>query len=235
MDKKLSTTEKLSRILNGRPEGDDDETVKAAKAHKQNRAKDQLRRASLYGGGARAIVPKVKKADQTSGASPLAFADTKLLETHLLQRETTSIPPGAHDEQFRRVQSQTRKSLNDPDRVFFQPTLLNPSLRIADQPPWYLGNQNKINPPDKSILKAAARYGYRGARGIQQYLTETYEPPERTKTPYTPKFLNTDPMINEYTPTLAMMPYFNGYHPNLISPKLWPESACFVNVRSNLL
>jgi hypothetical protein len=25
-----------------------------------------------------------------------------------------------------------------------------------------------------------------------------------------------------------MKPMFNGYHPNLVSPKLWPESAVFV-------
>lgn len=80
------------------------------------------------------------------------------------------------------------------------------------------------------MIYAAARYGYRGSMGIKQYQTEPTERPERTKTPYTPKFLaDSEYPLDEYAPPITMEPYLKGYHPNLVSPKLWPESTTFVN------
>ena len=35
--------------------------------------------------------------------------------------------------------------------------------------------------------------------------------------------------IDEYVPPLQMKPMFSGYHPNLVSPKLWPENSRFVS------
>ena len=65
--------------------------------------------------------------------------------------------------------------------------------------------------------------------GIKQKQTEVHERPERTKTPYTPKFLaESESIVDEYAPPIKMQPYKNGYHPNLVSPKLWPESTEFV-------
>ena len=130
--KKLSTNDRLNLILNG-PDEDEDSIERMRM--KEQRARLRLRKATLYGSGARAKVPKVRK-QKAQDNSPFAFADTKLLNKSFEQRETTSIIPGAHEEQFRRVQTQTVASLNDADRVFVKPTLLNPSIRVVDQPPW---------------------------------------------------------------------------------------------------
>ena len=226
--KRLSTNEKLQIALNG--PGEDEEERKAREAREKN-AFLRVRRTSLYGCGARAKVPKTKKKKITvGGKSPFALADATHLDTSFIQKETTSAPPGAHEEQYRRIQSQTVSGLADADRVFIQPTLIKAGIRLVDQPPWYVGNQNKITPPDNSMINAAARYGYRGAMGIQQYSTQVCENPERTKTPYTPKFLSRNETIaDEYAPSIRMEPYNKGYHPNLVSPKLWPESTEFPN------
>lgn len=154
MLKKQSTNDKLNQILNG-PDDEDDASIKAHNAFKETKAKSRLRRTSLYSNGARARVPKLQKSIDDLN-SPFALSDTKLLSTQFLKAETSSVPPGAHEEQFRRIQTNTTISLKDPDRVFFQPSLLNPSIRRVDQPPWYLGNQNKIGTHDiTSIFRFA--------------------------------------------------------------------------------
>ena len=173
MPKKLSTNDKLNLILNG-PDDIDDPSTQAKIVYKETKAKNRLRRTSLYGSGARAKIPILRRSYDNI-TSPFALSDTKLLNTQPLKAETISIPPGAHDDQYRLIQSQTTANRNNPDRVFYQSQLINPSIRQVDQPPWYLGNQNKIVPPDNSMILAASRYGYRGSKGIKQYLTAPYE------------------------------------------------------------
>lgn len=175
MAAKMSTNDKLWSILNGPDDNEDDGSATSLFMLKESEAKRRLRRTSMYNNGARSRIPKLRKSIET-GTSPFALTDTKLLDLKVkVKPETTSVPPGAHDDQFRLVQSQTKKSLHDPDRVFVQTTTLNPSIRRVDQPPWYVGNNNKIVPPDSSMLIAASRYGYRGSRQIQQYMTAPYE------------------------------------------------------------
>ena len=221
--KRLSTNEKMQLALNGPGE---DEEERLIRLRKEKAAFSRVRRTSLYGCGSRAKVPKTNKNKfYLKVASSFEINKTTSLN---FPKETSSAPPGAHEEQFRSIQSQTVRGLSDADRVFIQPTIIKPGIRLVEQPPWYVGNQNKITPPDNSWINAAARYGYRGAIGIQQYNTQTFEGPEHTRTSYTPKFLvENEIIVNEYAPSIRMEPYNKGYHPNLVSPKLWPESTAF--------
>jgi hypothetical protein len=118
----------------------------------------------------------------------------------------------------------TRYSLNNPDRVCINTSSMMDGIQVISQPPWYVGNNNKITPADTNHLIAAARYGYRGSRRIQQYNTEPYEVPSKTRTEHTPKFLNnSDNFVNEWVPPImaAKLGTING----LETPKLWPENT----------
>lgn len=117
--------------------------------------------------------------------------------------------------------------MNDPDRVFFTTTSMTEGIRFHPQPPWYYGYQNKTEPTDSSIVLSSNRYGYRGARDIQQFHTAPYLPPEQTKTTYTPSFLGQTPISNEWVPPIQAKPLTQGYA--LTSPKLWPENTVFAN------
>jgi hypothetical protein len=100
-------------------------------------------------------------------------------------------------------------------------------IRRVEQPPWYVGYQNTIEPADNSYLSAAARYGYRGSKNIKQYQTQPIEHPEKTRTPYTPKFLTGGKELeNEWVPPIHAKPLNQGYV--LTSPKLWPENTRYV-------
>ena len=101
-----------------------------------------------------------------------------------------SIPPGAHSDQFRLVTNPTELALSDPNRVFYSTSSMQEGLHCISQPPWYFGNHNKIKPADGHLILAAGRYGYRGSLNIQQYSTEPYEEPSKTRTKHTPAFLN---------------------------------------------
>lgn len=97
-------------------------------------------------------------------------------------------------------------------------------LQVLPQPPWYVGNNNKIKPADTNHFIAAQRYGYRGSRNIQQYCTEPWEVPSKTRTEHTPKFLNnSDNYVNEWVPPIfgAKVSSINGFE----TPKLWPENT----------
>lgn len=97
-------------------------------------------------------------------------------------------------------------------------------LQVLPQPPWYVGNNNKIKPADTNHFIAAQRYGYRGSRSIQQYCTEPWEVPSKTRTEHTPKFLNnSDNYVNEWVPPIfgAKVSSINGFE----TPKLWPENT----------
>lgn len=118
----------------------------------------------------------------------------------------------------------TKRSFNDPDRVCINSSTMMDGLQVLPQPPWYVGNNNKITPPDANHLISAARYGFRGSRRIQQYSTEPWEVPSKTRTEHTPKFLNnSDNYINEWVPPIfaAKLSTINGIE----TPKLWPENT----------
>jgi hypothetical protein len=141
--------------------------------------------------------------------------------------ETSSVPPGAHEDQFRRMRYPTEKSMQDPDRVFYTTTSMTEGVRFHPQPAWYYGYQNKTEPTDSCIVFSANRYGYRGARDIQQFHTAPYLPAEQTKHQHTPDFLGQTPVSNEWVPPIQAKPLTAGYA--LTSPKLWPENTVFVN------
>ena len=98
---------------------------------------------------------------------------------------------------------------------------------MPGQPPWFLGYQNKINPPDSSIIYAASRYGFRGSKSIRQYATEPYQTQERTQTQHTPKFLDCSFRINEWVPQIRAANFDSAE--GLTSPKVWPENAEYAN------
>jgi hypothetical protein len=114
---------------------------------------------------------------------------------------------GAHEEIYRIVQYPTSKNRADPDRVWFNTSEIDPAIRqvkssSGNQPPWYYGNNNKTRPADTNYETVGNRYGYRGGRAIRQRETKLVEPPERTTTPFTPKFLiPKEHITDEWVPT----------------------------------
>jgi len=217
---RLSTNEKLNRILHGR---DDDEDDKEKKRKKEQRAKQRLARSVLYGTGVRGILPTVKKEKATATSH---FFLSKPDHSHApLVNETISIPPGAHEDQYRMVKNITSANMADPDKLLYTSTSMTAGVRHVAQPPWYVGNQNKVKPPDDSIMTAAARYGFRGSKKIRQYETEAFMSPIRTRTEHTPKFLVTEPVLDEWVPPLQSAALNNGFL--LTTPKLWPENSVY--------
>jgi hypothetical protein len=130
------------------------------------------------------------------------------------------------------VSNPTRLSLEDPEKSFYNSSVMLDGLRTLPQPPWYVGYQNKIDPPDQNAMMAASRYGFRGAKNIEQFNTKPYEIPSKTQTDNTPKFLQIPPgdvegYINEYVPPIfaTKVNSINGME----TPKLWPENTEYVN------
>lgn len=227
MTRKLSTNQKLAEFLN-KSEIQDEEAE--ALDQEEKRARERLRITSLYGAGARFQTPKTKKKKKTiESPFQLSSATSNAIKKY---EETSSVPPGAHEDQFRRLRYPTEKSMSDPDRVFFTTTSMTEGIRFHPQPPWYYGYQNKTEPTDSCIVLSANRYGYRGAKDIQQYHTAPYLPPQQTANEHTPAFLtknnNDIPDIsNEWVPTIQAKPLTAGYA--LTTPKLWPENATYAN------
>jgi len=62
--KKLSTNDKLHQILSGPDDDEDDASQKAQYIFKESEARRRLRRTSLYGQGAKAKMPKVRKSEK---------------------------------------------------------------------------------------------------------------------------------------------------------------------------
>ena len=56
--RRMSTNEKMNRLINDRPASTDADVNRERNAEKA--AKNRLRRGALYGAGARALIPKVK-------------------------------------------------------------------------------------------------------------------------------------------------------------------------------
>jgi len=217
---RLSTNEKLNRILNGR---DDDEEDEEGKRARHVRVKQRLSRSVLYGSGVRGHLPAVKKKNKPIKSQFMLTANQDRPSSPL---ETTTVPPGAHADQYRMVSHTTLSHKVDPDRMVYTSGSMTGKPPHISQPPWYVGNLNKVNPPDNSIITSASRYGFRGSKNIRQYQIQPYMSPIRTKTEHTPKFLNTDPLIDEWVPPLSGSPLNKGYQ--LTTPKLWPENSEFV-------
>lgn len=223
MNKRVSTNVKLAAIINAK---DNDEEEEVAVQNQELQAKIRLRRSSLYGGGARTKIPKIRKSKKiiespfhTTGAISVAELPPQQLND--------SIPPGAHADQFRIVANNTKRSLHDPDRVCINTSSMMEGANIIPQPPWYFGNNNKVAPADSNIFISAARYGFRGSKNIQQYLTRPYEIPSKTKTEHTPKFLSqNEEFVDEWVPPImaAKAQSINGIE----TPKLWPENTQYV-------
>lgn len=218
---RLSTNEKLAMVMNAKD--DDGEAVDDDYNGDDAKVKQKLRRHVLYHQGGRAIIPKVKRPEATS-KSPFALTQAALENKG--DRLDFSQIPGVHEDHYRIVQYNTTKCKNDPDRVFFTTTSCTDGVKFSRQPRWYYGNQNKTKPADGSMLMTATRYGYRGAKDINQRHTQFHEPPSRTRTEHTPKFLSGNDVIDEWVPPLLATTF--GTVNNMESPKLWPENSAFV-------
>lgn len=153
------------------------------------------------------------------------FELTTPLEDPRKLLEGSSVPPGAHEDQFRRVKFDTSKSRNDPERVFFTTTSMTEGVRTTPQPPWYYGYQNKLKPQDSDPVMSSSRYGFRGAKEIAQFMQSPKAPPEKTATEHTPKFLNTNHIDDEWVPPMQSKPHTNGFA--LTMPGMWPENAAY--------
>lgn len=216
----MSTNERLSLVLNN-PDYDeeDDERTKNEKADK---IKQKVRRAVLYGSGTKAKFPVVK--NEVDSSKSALFINSSDAEIGAKSKDTmTTDPPGSHEDQYRVIRNHTSFADSDPEKIWYTTSSVTDGLRVLQQPPWYVGRQNKVRPPDISILTSAARYGYRGSKELRQYLTEPYMTPARTRTEYTPEFLNTEYLRNEWVPPITASPLTDGYQ--LTTPKLWPEST----------
>jgi hypothetical protein len=218
--------EKIDNQLDEDDFSDDDASDRATmlSAARNKKAQKNIGRAALYGFGARAKLPKVKrKKDDTK--SPF----TVLKPHELPDRHSTisqSVPPGVHSDLYRRVCNNTRKSRDDPECYQYTSTSMTEGISYAaGQPPWYCGYSNKTVPSDSSLVYAASRYGFRGSKGIKQYENSPYQMPQSTTTKYTPKFLNGAYIIDEWVPPILARTHqtVNG----LESPKLWPENSSY--------
>lgn len=110
---------------------------------------------------------------------------------------------------------------------YYASTSMREGIRHFPQPPWYFGTENKIKPSDDTLLNAASRYGYRGARDIMRYSAQAYEPPFRTRSGITPQFLrNGEKVINEYVPKIENRSITSA--DGTASPKGWPPNTTFV-------
>lgn len=208
---------------------DDDED---AILRKEN-ARKHMNRALLYGNGARAKLPKVKK-QKLKAKSPFTINGAPDETQNRPLTINTSSPPGSHNAQFYGMYYnsysgpfQTKK---DNELLCQNSTTMDRNVEedfMPGQPPWYVGYTNKTHPPDSSIIYAASRYGFRGSRNIRQYNTEPFRSPERTQTPYTPKFLDCTYKIDEWVPPIRGHRFESAG--GSTSPKLWPENAEYAN------
>ena len=221
-----TANEDLANMLSVDRFDDDDESIERAQTAKKN-----MSRALLYCNGARAKLPKVKK-KILRGKSPFTILAPDEFPDKPATLHMTS-PPGAHNSQFRTLSYQSFSG-SSPKKDSELLCLNSPSMEkhleadiMNGQPPWYVGYTNKTNPPDSSIIYAASRYGFRGSRSIRQYKTEPFHSPERTKTAYTPKFLDTSFRINEWVPPIRSVSFQSVSETN--SPKLWPENTEYAN------
>ena len=221
-----STNSKLYEIIHSRASNaEEDENLH----ERERKARQRLQRSSLYGGGARTKIPKTKKGVSGLGKSSHRVGHQNFSNNQNVYKKNldSSVPPSAHSDQFRLVTNNTRIAMQDPDRVFYNKSYMQEGLHHVSQPPWFFGNANKIKPSDGDLILAANRYGYRGAQNIKQYSTDIRGDPSKTRTAYTPEFLNNgDEIINEYVPPIVACVHQTVNA--LETPKLWPENTSYV-------
>lgn len=101
VSRRQSTNYKLTAFIHAKNTEEADEL---ALINEEKEAKLRLRRASLYGNGARAKIPKVKK-KKKSDWSPFKITGVPGEEEQPKgeKKLVSSIPPGAHTDQFRVV------------------------------------------------------------------------------------------------------------------------------------
>ena len=218
-----------SKSKSSKVQFDDNDDDDDASIIQQRLAKSHMVRALLYSNGARAKLPKVKKQILVA-KSPFTINEPTDFPDKPFTLHTTQAP-GAHSEQFFNsvwLSAPGPTNKKDNELVMTNSVLMAKSVEVDQmpgQPPWYIGYQNKINPPDSSIIYAASRYGFRGSKSIRQYKTEPYQSAERTQTQYTPKFLDCSFRINEWVPNIRAA----NLEDNQSTPKVWPENTEYAN------
>jgi hypothetical protein len=95
---KRSTNAQLSDVINSRKQDEEEENILLKQEMK---AKARLRRTKLYGFGARAMIPKIKK-NNSPDWSPFTIAAAASDVTKPKPIEN-SIPPGAHSDVYKCV------------------------------------------------------------------------------------------------------------------------------------
>ena len=123
---RLSTNAKLALLING-PDNEEDAEDKL---RMEREAKLKLRRATLYGSGARAKVPRVRRKKQEE-KSPFTVMEPFEMPGQVAL--TSAVPPGAHYDQFRLVTNPTAFAKNDPDRTFYNSTSMKEGLVVVPE------------------------------------------------------------------------------------------------------
>jgi hypothetical protein len=217
-----NTNEKMDMLNNKLDDFFDDDSL--ATVVQMKKAQKHISRGLLYGSGARAKLPSVKKKKKVTQSPFTVLAPDEIPERPITVH--SSIPPGAHNDQYLRISNLTRLSSRDADRYILNSSSMIEGTNLdylPGQPPWYVGYQNKVTPSDSSLIYAASRYGFRGSKSIRQYNTKPYQSPERTRTQYTPKFLDCSFRIDEWVPAIRAEKFKSRV--GLTSPKSWPENS----------
>ena len=214
---KLSTNERFGSIINGPDEAEVDDNQ--GYLRKERRAKAALQRSRLYGCGARALLPRVRKPKPKSQSPFFVSVYESAVNQGDFRREDSAVPPGSHADMYRLV-------YNSKFEPFYTTSSMTEGVRVVSQPPWYFGNNNKVRPSDSTMVNAASRYGYRGARNILRYNTAPCDPSFRTLSPHQLAFLKKKGVIaNEFVPNMVASPIQTVN--NLETPKLWPENTLY--------
>jgi hypothetical protein len=181
-------------------------------SQKRIEANQRIRKAALYGVGARSILPEVVKGSHEVN-----------LEINMKEKQIYSIvPPGAHEDLFR-----YHKTSKYSDQIVLNSGQLQNEITLQSQPAWYFGVNNKCKPPDSNISSAVKRYGFRGSKNIEQHLVEPIKSPLYTVTENTPVFLSEfSDVVNEYNPPVFLAPV--GSVNCREAPRLWPKEAEYV-------
>ncbi len=100
MNKRRSTNYKLTAFIHAKNSDQDEEQ---ALIDEVKAAKIRLRRTALYGSGARAKIPKIRKAKKSDWSPFKITGIAGEEEQPKVKLLDSSIPPGAHFDQFRVV------------------------------------------------------------------------------------------------------------------------------------
>ena len=93
-------------------------------------------------------------APQSTGTSPTSVEDVG----NATRRFETSIPPGAHEDSYRVIQSSSASNPHYAEYQYWTTSSMTEGIRVMPQPPWYYGRTNTLKPADTNILNSATRY-----------------------------------------------------------------------------